>query len=775
MLSGLARRQSTQILAPALAVVTWSFAASQVNGQQPKIAPANRLVNSANPYLLQHAHNPVDWYPWGEEAIARARRENKPIFLSVGYSTCYWCHVAERTIYSNAAIAALMNEWFVNIKVDREERPDIDETYMLARNLLTGSGGWPNNLFLTPDLKPFFAGSYFPPENREGRLAFPGILRLIHTTWQKDPAKVEATAKEVHDALSRLRESRSKGASHTAIVPADWLATARDRMLRRRDAMSGGFDGGGGTKFPQSPVLALLLTDYRNSGTSASLQTAAETLEAIAFGGIHDHLAGGVHRYSTEPTWSVPHFEKMLYDNAQLLGLYAELYAIARQPLARQMASDIVGYLTRRMMAPEGAFYTAEDAEIEGKEGENYLWSRAEITEVLGDADADRFFVLYELIHLPTEPAGPGVLRVRLDRAADMKDRLKLGTELEGLAPLRAKLLEVRDRRKQPLRDDKIVVAVNGLAIGALARSGAVFGQPAWVSAAERAGELLWNRAFDAKTGNLRRYLYRDEARGDGFLEDYALLALGYLTLGEASGEAVWSTRASVFAEAIVNGFIKPDGRVVTTRADATSIVPAVDLQDHDTPSGTSAAYALLARLGKAKPRYADLAAKILARMADKIEASPQAWASFTATAALFADPAKLPPSASVLDSAAHVRATASLRSCTSDLDEIAVTIAIDPGYHANAHPASLEYLIPTTVSVPDLPNAKITYPQGQTFKPKFLPEGISVYEGTVLIKVELPHGSLASPERSSVNVDVQVCDLQTCLPPSTIAVKIDR
>jgi uncharacterized protein YyaL (SSP411 family) len=338
-------------------------------------APPNRLIHSASPYLLQHAHNPVDWYPWGEEAIAKAKKENKLIFLSVGYSTCYWCHVAERTIYSNPAIAALMNRWFVNIKIDREERPDLDKTYMLARQLLTGSGGWPNNLFLTPDLKPFFAGSYFPPEDREGVNGFPTILKLIHEDWQKNPATIKEVAAQVYDALSRLHDAGDQTATVLKIRPADWLAKARDRLLEQRDTKYGGFDGGHGTKFPQPPVINLLLTDYRLNGTVESLQAAGEMLNAIALGGIRDHLGGGVHRYSTEPTWSVPHFEKMLYDNAQLIGLYADYYAIARQPLARAMATDIAAYLTERMQAPKGGFYTAEDADIEGKEGETYVWT----------------------------------------------------------------------------------------------------------------------------------------------------------------------------------------------------------------------------------------------------------------------------------------------------------------------------------------------------------------------------------------------------------------
>jgi uncharacterized protein len=248
-------RERSRRFAVLAAAGTLVLFATVTSAEEPTGPRPNRLINSANPYLLQHAHNPVDWYPWGEEAIARARKENKPIFLSIGYSTCYWCHVAECTIYANAAIASVMNQWFVNIKVDREERPDIDETYMLARNLMTGSGGWPNNLFLTPDLKPFFAGSYFPPENRDGYLGFPGILRLIHKTWEDDPAKVKAVGSEVHAALSRLRDTQGVAGAPT-LAPANWLAATRDRMLQRRDTVAGGFGGGGGTKFPQSPCLA---------------------------------------------------------------------------------------------------------------------------------------------------------------------------------------------------------------------------------------------------------------------------------------------------------------------------------------------------------------------------------------------------------------------------------------------------------------------------------------------------------------------------------------
>jgi uncharacterized protein YyaL (SSP411 family) len=381
------RSLSSLVLLLAGAVMAFIFFTTRVSADTTPEAHTNQLIHSASPYLLQHAHNPVDWYPWGEEAIAKAKKENKLIFLSIGYSTCYWCHVAERTIYSNSSIAALMNQWFVNIKVDREERPDIDGTFMVARQLLADDGGWPNNLFLTPELKPFFAGSYFPPEDQEGANGFPTILKLIHNDWKKNPAKIKEIGDQVHAALAKMHVDRGKPASVLKIIPADWLAKARDQVLGQRDKVYGGLDGGGGTKFPRAPVLNLLLTDYRLNGTAESLQAVADTLNAMAFGGIHDHLGGGMHRYSTEPTWSLPHFEKMLYDNAQLIGIYADYYAITREPKARDMAVDLAGFLARCMTASEGGFYTAEDADIEGKEGESYLWTRAEITDALGSAE----------------------------------------------------------------------------------------------------------------------------------------------------------------------------------------------------------------------------------------------------------------------------------------------------------------------------------------------------------------------------------------------------
>ena len=480
-----------------------------------------------------------------------------------------------------------------------------------------------------------------------------------------------------------------------------------------------------------------------------------------------------MHRYSTEPTWSVPYFEKMLYDNAQLLGIYADFYAITRQPLARDMATDLANYLARRMTAPDGGFYTAEDADIDGKEGATYLWTRAEITNILGSADADRFFELYELTPLPNEPNGPGVLRIRRDQTSSDQSRAEVAGRMIELAPLRAKLLEVRERRPQPARDDKIVVALNGLAIAELARAGRTLGEPQWIASASRAGEVLWQNAFDEKSGRLRHHLFQGEATGEGFLDDYAMLGLGYLALGEATGDPVWVSRAQALTSALMDRFIKPDGRVVTSTADANLISPAIDLDDHDTPSGTSAAYALLAQLGKTEPRYAEVATEVLARMADKIATAPASWASLAAYAALYGQSGEAKPQA-VLDSAAHVKAVAQGAS-QADHDEILVTLSIDPGYHVNANPASIDYLIPTVVMIPDVPDAKITYPAGQAFKPKFSPEGISVYEGSVAIMAELPKGGLASAAARPLSVGVQACTAQICLPPATLAVPLQQ
>ena len=410
------------VISLAWAVIALPATARATAAKEGAPAYTNRLIDSNAPYLLLHAHNPVDWYPWGPEAFAAAKRDNKPIFLSIGYSTCFWCHVAERTIYANPDIAALMNKWFINVKVDSEQRPDLDQIYMLATHILVGRGGWPNNVFMTPDMKPFYAGSYFPPGDDpvRGRPGFPTILRAIHKAWSEDREKVVSAAEQVLAAM-RSVQGQTAEAPAAPLRPHTWRQQALAELLPRFDAVHGGLLSPGGTKFPQSSILDLWLDAYRNTRDRDTLTALTRTLDAMALGGVWDHLGGGFHRYSTEATWSIPHFEKMLADNAQLLRLYAEAHRETGREIYRGVALALGAYLSGSMMAEEGGFYTAQDSQIDGVEGFTYLWTEEQIAAAVGKAGADRLFRTYRLTPM-SQPAAAhaasgnhegGVLRVR--------------------------------------------------------------------------------------------------------------------------------------------------------------------------------------------------------------------------------------------------------------------------------------------------------------------------------------------------------------------------
>ncbi|MFQ5953747.1 MAG: thioredoxin domain-containing protein [Kiloniellales bacterium] len=778
----------------------------------------NRLIDSRDPYLLLHAHNPVDWYPWGPEAFAKARQEDKPIFLSVGYSTCYWCHVAERTLYSDPAIAELMNQWFVNVKVDREQLPDVDQVYMLARNLLTGPGGWPNNLFLTPDLKPFFAGSYFPPtpDPERRRPDFPTLLSVMHEAWTNRRAEVRAVAEEVHQAMRRVIKELA-GGGEAPLRPAQWLARAREALLQQFDPIHGGLlSTGQGTKFPMAPVLGLLMADHGINRTPEVLEKLTMTLDAMAHGGIHDHLAGGFHRYSTERTWSVPHFEKMLYDNAQHLRIYAEAYRATGDPLYRRVAISVGDYLSRDMTAPRGGFYTAQDSQVDGEEGVSYLWTRREIDSILGAEGGRRLFAVYTLAPMlnPLAPPGaglpspkrssgfaqagdapeaakPGVLRIRPEvaEAARGKGGAWLVDRLSRLAPQRRKLLEARDRRPQPARDDKIVVALNGLAIQAFATGGRILRLPGYGALARRAAERIWALAYDPETGELKHEIFRGRAQTDGYLADYALFGLGLMALYDTTNEDVWRQRAASLADALMRRFAREDGGLSTTTGETDLLIAPQDLGDDIHPSGTSAALDLLLRLAAAggPPRFAAAASRALPRLSGRIERRPEAWpaaivavnrrgptgAEAPAPAAAVAEPPGPAGGFHIPDSADHVRATATARD-GGDHDEIAVSLDIDAGYHINANPASLDYLIATRLVFDRLTPSRVRYPKASRFKPAFAAEALDVYEGTVELRATFPKGVLEKGQLVRAAVTVQACDDRTCLPPADLPVVVD-
>jgi len=762
----------------------------------------NKLIDSNDPYLLLHAHNPVDWYPWGPEAFAKTRQENKPIFISIGYSTCYWCHVAERTIYSNPDIAKLMNQWFVNVKVDSEQRPDLDRIYMLARQIMTGQGGWPNNLFLTPDLKPFYAGSYFPPKDdpRAGP-GFPTILASINQGWTSDRTQVLGIAENVMNAMRRI-QSAMTGNAPAPINPGAWMAKARDTLLPQFDPQYGGFADRSRTKFPNAPRLALLLSDYEINRTSAALSGVLGTLDAIAFGGIHDHLAGGFHRYSTEPTWSVPHFEKMLYDNAQLLRLYAAAFQITGKPLYRQIAIETARYLGTDMMASDGGFYTARDAQLDGVEGEGYLWTRGEISSLLGAKEAARFLNAYGLTPVPrpnvpdvvhprdVDGEPPAVLRLRVPIDQTLKDAgFNDVTQLfSDFAADRAQLTAAREKRRQPARDEKMVISLNGLAIEALAESGQPLGQPEFVDWAKMAAERLWSLAYEQKAGALKHEIFNGVAQTDGFLQDYASLGTSFMTLSEVTGDRIWQNRAAALADSMLDRFSRPDGSFSTAPDEKDLLIPLADEGDMEMPSGTSMAIELLLRLQgtTGEARYLDAAANAVRRLSGQFQNHPESWASAVialnryplpstrenVTAANTAAGTNAQGDLRTPVSADHVRVAASQMSIPEG-DAIIVTIKVDDDFHINANPASFDFLIPTSLAFKGVKPAKIEYPAPMRFTAKFVPEGLDVYEGSVAIVAKFPKDSLKGLQAIQGTVTAQACTGEICLPPSELPVSI--
>ncbi len=512
-------------------------------------APAftNRLIKEKSPYLLLHAHNPVDWYPWGEEAFAKARRENKPIFLSIGYFTCHWCHVMERESFSNPDVAGLMNRWFVSIKVDREERPDIDRVYMAFVEATTGSGGWPMTVFLTPDLKPFFGGTYFAPSDQYGR---PGLLTLLPKladVWKSKQSDVVNSANDINQKLQA--QMNAAASDRNGLSPAV-LDKTYQQIKQSYDSKNAGF--GIGQKFPRPVTLEFLFRDWKRTQRKDSLDMALHTLEAMAAGGIHDQLGGGFHRYSTDAEWRVPHFEKMLYDQAQLAIAYTEAYQITHESSYANTAREILDFALREMRGPEAAFYSALDADsplAAGKsqsgEGVFYVWTAADIERILGPQSAPVFTFRYGVEtegNVPPQQDIEGGLKgknVLYQRHSLVETSRKFGLSQSQaqslLAQARQMLLAVRRARPNPPRDTKVITAWNGLMISALAKASQVLEEPKYLAAAVEVSSFLKMSMYDPATGRLKRRFREGSAGVDGFVEDYAFLTQGLLDLYEAS------------------------------------------------------------------------------------------------------------------------------------------------------------------------------------------------------------------------------------------------
>jgi uncharacterized protein len=598
--------------------------------------PTNRLAGETSPYLLQHAHNPVDWYPWGEEALARAKADDKPIFLSIGYAACHWCHVMERESFEDEATAEELNRDFVAIKVDREERPDLDQVYMAAVQAMTGGGGWPMSVFLTPDGRPFYAGTYFPNAPRHGMPAFRQVLEGVAHAYRDQRDEVERSGTAIVAAIARASRLGATGGSAEAhgLPDASVLAAAVAALEGTFDARHGGW--GGAPKFPQSMTIEFLLrraADRADDGRALAM--ARRTLDAMADGGIHDQLGGGFHRYSTDAVWLVPHFEKMLYDNAQLARVYVHAWQLTGERHYRDVAAGVLDYLAREMLTADGAFAASQDADTDGEEGGTFVWTAAEVRSILGPDAAAAFLTAYDVTEGGNWEGQTILRRVRTD------DELATlaGTTADDIAArlteARAGLLTARARRPQPARDDKVLAGWNGLALAALADAARALtasdlpgdreAGERYRSVAETAATFLVER-LRFPDGRLRRSWKDGRASADGVLEDYACLAEGLLALYEATFDERWFVAARGLADTILDRFTDPAGGFFdTSDRHETLVTRPKDLQDNAIPSGNAMAVTVLLALAAltGDGRHRDAAERALGLVAGVVGRYP--------------------------------------------------------------------------------------------------------------------------------------------------------
>jgi uncharacterized protein YyaL (SSP411 family) len=541
----------------------------------------NRLAAETSPYLLQHAHNPVDWWPWGPDALARARLTDRPIFLSIGYAACHWCHVMERESFEDEATAAYLNDHFVPIKVDREERPDLDQVYMAAVQAMTGGGGWPMSVFLTPDGRPFYGGTYFPDEPRHGMPSFRQVLEGVHRAWTAQRHEVEQAGLRLVGALVEQQRAAPAGAEPTQAL----LDAATAAIEQSFDVHSGGW--GTAPKFPQPMTIEYLLRRHLATGDARPLAVARRSLDAMADGGIRDQLGGGFHRYATDAIWLVPHFEQMLYDNAQLARVHVHAWLVTDDERYRQVAEGTLDYMLRELATADGAFAASQDADTEGVEGATFTWTAAEIREALGD-DAPVFGAAYGVTDDGNWEGVTILSRVQPRGTPDGETRL---------AAARATLLDARRRRPQPARDGKALAAWNGLAIAAFADAGRLPGGERYVEAAARAANAIV-AALRSSDGRLRRSWKDGRAIGNGVLEDYTHLADGLLALYDATFDERWFVVARELMDQVIARFVDAAGGFFDTASDHEQLVARPkDVQDNAVPSGGSMATAVLLRL----------------------------------------------------------------------------------------------------------------------------------------------------------------------------------
>jgi uncharacterized protein YyaL (SSP411 family) len=739
----------------------------------------NRLANETSPYLLQHQHNPVDWYAWGPEAFKASREQDKPIFLSVGYSTCYWCHVMERQSFENDAIAAVMNEHFVNVKVDREERPDVDQLYMTAVQVLTRHGGWPMSVFLTPDLKPFFGGTYFPPEDAYGRPGFPTLLRGISDAYRNRRGDVEQSADQLVNILEQL--ARPRPPSHALRIDDKLIDRLVEQSASDYEPRHGGF--GAAPKFPRETLLELLLTycaqpvpkSAIGDRQSAIMKRLRHTLDAMANGGIRDHLGGGFHRYSTDAQWLVPHFEIMLYDNAMLAWCYVDAYRQTEEQRYARVARGVFDFVLREMTSPDGAFYTAFDAEVDAQEGLSYLWTPAEVNALLEDfenGDGTRFLRMYGL------DRGANFADPHHGTGTPDKNILFLpdGPEQEDdptIARMRQVLYEARLKRKQPLLDTKVITSWNALMIRALAYGGQVLSEPRYIEAAERAARLLLDRHC-TDDGGLYRASRDGAAKYRGFLDDYAFLAQALLALRDASGRDEWAEHAATVATTMRQRFGDgPGGFYFTEESAQDLIVRQMVAADSPLPAGNAVAAMVMQQLDQP-----DVARQTIETFAGQIESNPEGMSSMVQAAMLYlrqhrepitveAGAAEESESDRPLSPPDMALRVVSVSAGWHDPKLLEMRLQVLRSFHINSNQPAAG-MIPTELRPIDATEVEsIEYPPGEERALAFADEPVRVYEGDVRLLIRFKTPKTGQP-RVRFGLYYQACDDNACLPPVT-------
>lgn len=734
----------------------------------------NRLILEDSPYLIQHAHNPVDWYPWGPEAFERARAEGKLVLLSIGYSTCYWCHVMERESFEDLGIAELLNRHFVAIKVDREVRPDLDQVYMTAVELLAGHGGWPMTSILTPEAETIIAGTYFSPGD------FRRLLAGVQALWEDRPEELRGQAKRVAAAVSRVLATDRQAAELDPALAARAAAT----LVVHYDELQGGY--GAAPKFPRAPQLALLLHQALRHQDREAESAALLTLRAMARGGIHDQVGGGFHRYAIDYGWLVPHFEKMLYDQAQLARVYAAAWQLTGDPELARVARRTLDFVLRDLTSPEGGFYSATDAESEGEEGRFFLWTPAELRAVLPAEDAElavRVFGVSEsgnfagrnILHLPRSP-----------EAIAQSEGLALPDLWRRIDGITRTLEQVRAARPKPHRDEKILTAWNGLMIAALAEVGGALGEPRYVQAAERAAGLLWSR-LRVGPGTLNRLLLDGRSSLPALQEDYAFLGEGLVALYDATGEPQWLERARELADAMWTRFADPElgGLFMAEPSDIPQMARPKDLGDGAMPAGTSAALTLLASLSRRTDEsvYGERAKALVAAVSSQVARAPESYPSLLVGLDRLRQ-GETGPRQYAAQGAIRIHAHAIARPAPDQSvpsgGRLAVEIAMAPGWHINAHRPLQDYLIATSLTGVEGRGWRLgqpSYPEPEVLRLAFQREPLALYQGRLRIETTYESENAAELTEGSrpivVNLRLQACNDRLCLPPENLSLEV--